>query len=187
LAWHMAGAKPMKDSALERGSSLPPDVRQRIDEACARFEQALRSGQRPAIEACIAPLAPAERPELEYELLRLELDYRLEHGNKPTAEEYLWRFPEYASVVERAFAWAASRANAANVAVDGQRAGETVSLDQFRDRLVQSGLLARGQLAKFQQGLTPDRLPRDAQSLARELILAGVLTKFQAQAVYRGL
>ena len=77
----------MRDSVPQSESSLEPDVRRRIDEACSGFEQALRLGQRPAIEACLARVAADERDPLVYELLRLELEYRLGQSHRPTAEE----------------------------------------------------------------------------------------------------
>ncbi|NQT39758.1 MAG: serine/threonine protein kinase, partial [Planctomycetes bacterium] len=60
-----------------------------------------------------------------------------------------------------------------------------VSLQQFSQRLARSGLFSDGELSSFQEELPPDKRPSDAQGLARELILAKKLTKFQAEAVYR--
>ncbi len=61
-----------------------------------------------------------------------------------------------------------------------------VSLEQFIERLVQSGLYTAQDLSAFQEGLPPEKRPKDPQGLARELIQAGRLTKFQAEAVYVG-
>jgi len=63
------------------------------------------------------------------------------------------------------------------------------SLDQFIDNLVQSGLMSAAEVAAFRQGfegLPPDQRPADVQALARHLVQAGKLTKYQAQAVYQG-
>jgi serine/threonine protein kinase len=61
-----------------------------------------------------------------------------------------------------------------------------ISLQQFVDNLVQSGLMTAGEVAAFRETLPPNRQAADAQALARELILAGKLTRYQAQCVYQG-
>jgi serine/threonine protein kinase len=61
-----------------------------------------------------------------------------------------------------------------------------VTLEQFAEKLTKSGLFSAEELSAFQEGLPPQRRPKDARDLTRELILAGRLTRFQAQAVYQG-
>ncbi|HIQ22695.1 MAG TPA: DUF1080 domain-containing protein [Planctomycetes bacterium] len=62
----------------------------------------------------------------------------------------------------------------------------TISLAHFRENLVRSGLLSAAELDAFEASLPPEQRPRDAQTLARRLIRAGKLTRYQAAAVYRG-
>ncbi|HUT93602.1 MAG TPA: bifunctional serine/threonine-protein kinase/formylglycine-generating enzyme family protein [Thermoguttaceae bacterium] len=61
-----------------------------------------------------------------------------------------------------------------------------VTLKQFVENLTQSGLMSAAELSAFQEGLPPEKRPRDVQDLARELIQAGKLTRYQAAAVYHG-
>ena len=61
-----------------------------------------------------------------------------------------------------------------------------VTLQQFIERLTQSGLFSAEELAAFQHTLPPEKRPESPQDLARELILADRLTRYQAEAVYRG-
>ena len=61
-----------------------------------------------------------------------------------------------------------------------------VTLDQFTRNLLQSGLIAADALAAFQSALPPEKQSSDPKKLAQELIRAGKLTKFQAEAVYLG-
>ncbi|HUT88004.1 MAG TPA: protein kinase, partial [Thermoguttaceae bacterium] len=61
-----------------------------------------------------------------------------------------------------------------------------VSVEQFVENLVRSGLFTPAELAAFQQDLPPDRRPRKPQDLARELVQAGWLTKYQAAEIYQG-
>ncbi|MBI1899764.1 MAG: protein kinase [Planctomycetia bacterium] len=59
-----------------------------------------------------------------------------------------------------------------------------LSPQQFARQVAESGLAPADELASFQASLpTP---PQDAQDLARELVRAGKLTKFQAGQIYQG-
>lgn len=61
-----------------------------------------------------------------------------------------------------------------------------VSLEQFVENLIRSGLFSAAELSAFQRSLPPEKRPKDAQELARSLNQAGKLTKYQAAAVYQG-
>lgn len=62
----------------------------------------------------------------------------------------------------------------------------SVSLEQFVQNLTASGLLSAAEITSFQQSLPAHRQPKDAETLARELVQAGKLTRYQAGAVYQG-
>jgi len=61
-----------------------------------------------------------------------------------------------------------------------------ISLGQFIDNLTRSGLVSADEISAFQESLPPEKRPSDSQGLARELIQAGMLTRYQAAAVYHG-
>jgi serine/threonine protein kinase len=61
-----------------------------------------------------------------------------------------------------------------------------VTVEQFLERLSQSGLMSAAEVSAFQDSLPPEKRPKDAETLARELVRANKLTKYQAQAVYGG-
>jgi formylglycine-generating enzyme required for sulfatase activity len=61
-----------------------------------------------------------------------------------------------------------------------------VTLEQFIQHLTASGLLSAAEVSSFQDSQPPEQRPKDAETLARNLVRAGKLTKFQAQAVYQG-
>ena len=61
-----------------------------------------------------------------------------------------------------------------------------ISLGQFIENLTRSGLVSADEISAFQESLPPDKRPSDPQGLARELIQAGMLTRYQAAAVYHG-
>jgi len=59
-------------------------------------------------------------------------------------------------------------------------------LDQFVQRLTDSGLISAEDLAEFRDALPPEKRPQDVVGLARELIRAKKLTKYQAEAIHKG-
>jgi serine/threonine-protein kinase len=61
-----------------------------------------------------------------------------------------------------------------------------ISVEQFIERLTESGLLSAADLSQLQDSLPPERQPKDVQQLAQVLVQRGKLTKYQAQAVYQG-
>ncbi|MGO8751641.1 MAG: protein kinase domain-containing protein [Thermoguttaceae bacterium] len=71
-------------------------------------------------------------------------------------------------------------------AVRGRGRSMSITVEQFVERLTQSGLMSAAEIASFQQSLPPEKRPKDVQGLAQMLVRAGKLTKYQAQAVYQG-
>ena len=61
-----------------------------------------------------------------------------------------------------------------------------ITVEQFIERLTQSGLMSAAEVSTFQDSLPPDKRPKDVQQLAQALVQQGKLTKYQAQAVYQG-
>jgi tetratricopeptide (TPR) repeat protein len=78
-----------------------------VDRICDAFEKAWRQarsgGTAPRIEDYLDRVPEPDRPLLLYELLGLELDYRQQKGEEPTAAEYLPRFPAYTEQVAALF------------------------------------------------------------------------------------
>jgi serine/threonine-protein kinase len=64
-----------------------------IDSICDELEQEYRTGRRPRIEDYLDRVGPEQRQHLLRELLAVELDYRLQRGERPGAAEYQQRFP----------------------------------------------------------------------------------------------
>jgi serine/threonine-protein kinase len=64
-----------------------------IDGICDELEREYRGGRRPRIEDYLPRVAPEQREHLLRELLAVELDYRLQRGERPAAAEYRQRFP----------------------------------------------------------------------------------------------
>src|SRR5262249_37459478 len=75
--------------------SLTPAQAGQGDGVCDAFEKAWQSGQRPRIEECLADVPEPVQAVLLDELLKLELAYRRQSGEKPRLEDYYQRFPKY--------------------------------------------------------------------------------------------
>ena len=76
---------------------------QRIDDACDRFESAWRGGDQPELESFLAGFDGPARTQLLRDLLALELDLRLEQGDKPDRRVYHQRFPGHDDVIDAVF------------------------------------------------------------------------------------
>ncbi len=61
-----------------------------------------------------------------------------------------------------------------------------VTLDRFIQNLISSGLMTAEEVSAVQEGLPPDKRPKDVQAFARLLHQQGKLTKYQAAALYQG-
>jgi serine/threonine-protein kinase len=87
------------ERTVETVGLLSLSAERRVDDVCNRFEKALQAGQAVSIKDFLGAVEGAERSALTQELLRLEVEYRLRKGERPSASEYRERFPEHASLV----------------------------------------------------------------------------------------
>jgi serine/threonine protein kinase/formylglycine-generating enzyme required for sulfatase activity len=76
----------------------------RVDQVCARFEDAWRTGRQPRIEDYLADLPEPQRPELLRELLHLEIQYRRQNNNPVELVELERRFPDQVRLIRSVFA-----------------------------------------------------------------------------------
>src|SRR5436305_615846 len=88
------GETTMRSANPERGESLSLAAAMRVDAVCVTFEAAWQAGQTPRIEDFLGVAEEPEREALLWELLRIEIDCRLQRGSVPAVEEYLGRFPD---------------------------------------------------------------------------------------------
>lgn len=61
-----------------------------------------------------------------------------------------------------------------------------LSLDQFIEQLVLSGLVSAGDLAEFQAAFPPEKMPKTAEALARQLLREKRLTPCQVAMIWEG-
>jgi len=84
--------------------TLSLEQERQIDAVCRRFEAVWQSGQRPVIEEHLGGIPPECRAGLLGELVKLDLCYRRQLGERPTPDEYLARFSDDRPVIHAAFA-----------------------------------------------------------------------------------
>jgi hypothetical protein len=86
----------MSDSPSSRHDTLPPEVVDRIDAVCDRFEAAWKAaapGAEPRIEDYLGTFPEGGRAALLPELVLLDAHYRGRRGERPGPEDYRTRFP----------------------------------------------------------------------------------------------
>jgi serine/threonine protein kinase len=92
------------DKALWTGKeSLSLELKRRVDQICARFEDAWHANQGPRLEDFLADTSEPARSVLFRELLLLELTYRRSKADTLVPEEFRQRFPEYGALIDTIF------------------------------------------------------------------------------------
>ena len=77
-------------------------VDDRIDQLCDAFEAAWQRGERPDIAHFIERADEPHRGRLFYELLLVELEYRVGRSEHPSRDDYMREFPQFAELIEAA-------------------------------------------------------------------------------------
>jgi WD40 repeat protein len=101
--------------------SLPPDVLERVDAVCERFEAAWKSGTPPTLPEYLAAMPARGRAELLAELLALEREYRRRRDEAPTAEDYARLLPDDATLVRKLWDEAEATPGPGDVPEEGLR------------------------------------------------------------------
>jgi serine/threonine-protein kinase len=78
-------------------ANLPMSVRLKIDQACDRFEQQWREGQRPSVEEFLADWAGDEAEALFQRLVEIDVEHRKRAGETLDFNAYPGRFRQQAS------------------------------------------------------------------------------------------
>ena len=84
-----------------------------VVDACERFEMEWRNGRAPQIETYLASVKPAQREKLLRELLAVEVELRISHGENPTPAQLRLRYPDWGHAITVAFEQGRSAAEAA--------------------------------------------------------------------------
>jgi hypothetical protein len=75
--------------ALKNDNQKSVSQLNRLDQICDRFERAWNEGSSPRIEDYLAEVTASEHATVLRELLGLEIHYRRQRREQPTAEKYL--------------------------------------------------------------------------------------------------
>ncbi len=136
--------------------SLPVSQLLENDRICLQFEAAWNAGEEPKAEDFLGEMEEPARSQLRKELAAL--DAALRHAAEvDSTKTRTWKAPSTAP-----------------------------SLEEFIRRLIESGLMTGQEVRRFLDSLTPEHRPTAADQLARLMFQKGLLTKFQAQAVFQG-
>jgi serine/threonine protein kinase len=93
----------MSDIATTSERTLSPEEAQRVDRTCDEFEAAWRRGERPDLKMYVKELdTPVDKVMLR-EMLKVDLAYRVQLGEQPTAQDYQAHFPAHANLIEAVF------------------------------------------------------------------------------------
>src|SRR5262245_58462592 len=88
---------------IRKAAMLPAQLQRKIDGVCDQFEAAWRSGGRPKLEEYLTVEIPIASETVRYELLRIDIEYRLKRNDPPCVEEYIARLPADASTIRSTF------------------------------------------------------------------------------------
>jgi tetratricopeptide (TPR) repeat protein len=83
---------------------LPEAALRRVDDVCARFEDAWKKGRRPSLQQFLAGADGPERSELLRELVRLDSHYRRRRGEPVLPDDYDMCFPADVTLIRAVLA-----------------------------------------------------------------------------------
>jgi tetratricopeptide (TPR) repeat protein/tRNA A-37 threonylcarbamoyl transferase component Bud32 len=147
--------------------SLPTEAWNRLEDAIRQFEDAWRTGQRPAIDRFLAGPADIERLALLVELVHADLEFRLKAGEPARVEEYLARHPELGA--DGTVAWGLVRAEyRLRKACDPE-----VSLQEYLGRFPQFRQPDKGQHQERGRGPEAARSVREGPAKAGRHAVSG--------------
>jgi serine/threonine-protein kinase len=89
------------DLDSHRGDRI--SLQERIDRLCDDFEAQWLDDARPQITDFLARIGPADQPALFYELMLVDLEYRVKGGERPAREDYLRDFPQFSDQVSAVY------------------------------------------------------------------------------------
>ena len=84
----------MTDSFDSDFFAVPSDVVLRFNECCDRFEAQWKAGPSPDIDTFVKDLPIEKHPELLWEFIRVDWEYRKRVGEQPDPDHYLKKFPQ---------------------------------------------------------------------------------------------
>ena len=129
----------MNEQPSPSESMLSVSGMRRLDEICDPFEKAWKAGQRPRIEDYLANVPEAERSQVLWELLALELAYRRDANETLNPDEYQQRFPEHAELIQGVFREKSRQADSSDQQVttgpepaNGEEADQPIQLGRYK-------------------------------------------------------
>lgn len=157
---------------------LPSDLMLKINQLCDQFETELRQGDLPSITDWLDHVAVEYREVILKELIPLEIEHRIQTGDIPQVSDYLQPFP----LLDQD--WLSETIGIARAELKPAKANDLSSgsqgnsIESYRERIIQSGVLAASELTEI---LETAEIPSSADEMAELLTQSGRLTTYQSQ------
>jgi eukaryotic-like serine/threonine-protein kinase len=90
-----------QDGGIPALSGLSTAAMERLDSVCLRFEAAWQQARQPVLEDYLHQVPEQEMVYLLFELVKIDLHYRRQAGERITAADYPSHFPQYRLALER--------------------------------------------------------------------------------------
>ncbi len=85
------------------GEANQAGVFDEIQSICREFRKGLKAGQSVDIEEVLGRVDDSARENLFQNLLHIDVEFRRRRGESPNSDQYIRRFPQYASLIRQAF------------------------------------------------------------------------------------
>jgi len=89
----------MPDNVMTDPNQVPLEVEEQIDRICVRFEQSQQAGKAPTLRQYLAEMPEIWQAALFRELVRVDLDYRMDSPEMPRLCDYVENYPEFAELL----------------------------------------------------------------------------------------
>ena len=94
----------MRETVMIDSHEIPLEVEEQIDRICVRFEQARQAGGAAlALRQYLAEVPEIWQAVLFRELVRVDLDYRMDSRERPQLGDYVASYPEFAELLRDVF------------------------------------------------------------------------------------
>ncbi|MBS0264336.1 MAG: serine/threonine protein kinase, partial [Planctomycetes bacterium] len=114
----------MSEVDFDGPDEIDTGVLRQVDAICSEFDRNWQAGFAPRMEDYI-PRLPVPGMSVGFtDLLGIEIEWRRAAGEKPTAAEYVDRFPEFASLVRKFFSWDEPTVNSPVPPIPDSEAGQ---------------------------------------------------------------
>src|SRR4051812_29050845 len=93
----------MQNESPQKQASILTAPFEQVVSLCKAFSGEQDAGSKPSLESYLAQVSDDAQPMLLRNLLAVDIDNRRAAGEQPRVEEYLERFPQFATLIRNVF------------------------------------------------------------------------------------